>query len=73
MLPFLKIKDPKYKPLKIIYIMEDEEDSLEVNGQRHQMNGLSNLIEHGINFAQNFVQGFNVPPPQPQRKEEKKE
>lgn len=72
--PFLKIKDPKQKPLKIIYIMEDIEDSLEVNGQRHQMNGLSNLIEQGINFAQNFAQGFNVPQPQTcEKKVEKKE
>ena len=62
--PFLKIRDPKQKPLKIIYIMEDSEDSLEVNGQRHQMDGLSNLIDQGISFAQNFVQGFNIPKPQ---------
>ena len=72
--PFLKIRDPKQKPLKIIYIMEDVEDSLEVNGQRHQMNGLSNLIEQGINFAQNFAQGFNAPQPSSCfKKEEKKE
>ena len=35
------------------------------------MHGLSELIEQGINFAQHFVQGFNVNPPQ--QKEEKQE
>ena len=43
-----------------------------MNGQRHQMNGLSELIEQGINFAQHFVQGFNVNAPQ-ETKEEKVE
>ena len=46
-----------------------------MNGQRHQMNGLSELIEQGINFAQRFVQGINANIPQPpqERQEEKKE
>ena len=59
--------------------MEDNEDSLEVNGRRHQMDGLSELIEQGIGFAQNFVQGFKKPQPeekkeekQPEKKEEPK-
>ena len=52
--------------------MNDEEDSLEMNGQRHNMDGLSELIENGINFAQNLIPGLNLNHPKP-RKEEKKE
>lgn len=51
--------------------MRDENDSLEINGQRHQMDGLSQLIEQGVNFAQQFVQGFHGN--QCQRPQEKKE
>ena len=71
--PFLKIKHPRQKPLKIFVVMNDEEDSLEMNGRRQNMDGLSELIENGINFAQNFMQGFNVNPPQPKQEEPKKE
>ena len=74
--PFLKIKDPKQKPLKLIYIMEDTEDSMEFNGQRHQIPGLTQLFGQGINFAQNFMNNVNVPQQQPadnawKKKEEK--
>jgi hypothetical protein len=70
--PFLKIKHPGQRPLKIFVAMRDEEDSFECNGQRRSMDGLSNLIEHGMNFAQQFMQRANVIP-QNQEKEAKKE
>ena len=71
--PFLKIKHPRQNPLKIMVVMRDEEDSLEVNGARLPMNGLSNLIEEGAKFAQQFMQGFNVDLPAQPKQEEKKE
>jgi len=37
--------------------MNDDHDSLEINGVRHQMGGLNHLIEHGMNFARQFMRG----------------
>lgn len=71
--PFLKIKHPRQNPLKIIVVMRDEEDSLEVNGNILPMNGLSNLIEEGAKFAQQFMRGFNIDIPAQPKQEEKKE
>lgn len=53
--PFLKIKTLSQTPLKIVAILNDEHNSFEVNGQRHQFPGLGGLIHHGMNFAQHFL------------------
>lgn len=75
---FLKIRHPSQAPLKMFVIMNDEEDSVEINGQRQSLNGLSDLLESGLNFAQQFLnpnaQRFNFSrPSQPEKKEEKKQ
>jgi len=53
--PFLKIKTLKQTPLKIIAIIEDEQDSFEINGERRNFPGFGGLIHHGLNFAQQFM------------------
>lgn len=52
--PLLKIRHPKQTPLKIVAILNDEEDSLEFNGQRVPIPGL----QQGINMAQQFFQNL---------------
>lgn len=72
--PFLKIKHPSQAPLKIFVILNDNEDSIEMNGQRQSFNGLTNLIETGMNFAQQFMNSHsNSSSPQKTKAEEKKE
>lgn len=68
--PFLKIKNPKQKPLKIMVVMEDDNDSLEVNGNRQPMDGLSELIQQGLNFTEELMKGMI--PKKEEKKEEKK-
>lgn len=52
---FLKIRHPRQAPVKIFVVLNDEEDSVEINGQRQPLNGLSELLENGLNFAQQFL------------------
>jgi hypothetical protein len=52
--PFLKIKNPKQAPYKIIAIVNDDQNSFEINGQRANFPGLNQLIDHGLNHISNF-------------------
>ena len=51
----LKIRHPTQAPLKLFVVMADEEDSIQVNGNRQPMNGLSELIQQGMSFAKQFM------------------
>jgi len=53
--PFLKIKALKQTPIKIFAVIEDENDSFEINGERRSFPGFGGLIHHGLNFAQQFM------------------
>jgi len=46
----------KQTPFKIIAIIDDDHESFEVNGNRVPIPGLQNLLSHGLNFAQQFMQ-----------------
>jgi hypothetical protein len=62
--PFLKIKTPKQAPVKIIAVLQEDENSIEFNGEKINAPGLSNLIDHGFNFFQNYMNGGNGSIPQ---------
>lgn len=52
--PFLKIKKIKHTPIKIIAVIDTEEDdSLEVNGQKIQLPGL----QHGLGLLGGILGG----------------
>lgn len=69
--PFLKIKHPSQAPLKLFVVLNDDEDSIEMNGQRQPLNGLSNLIENGLAFAQSFMNGHPNHPKESPKEEAK--
>ncbi len=49
----------KQTPFKIIAIIEDDNSSIEFNGKNVPLPGLNNLIDHGLNFAQQFMNREN--------------
>ncbi len=55
--PFLKIRTPKQAPYKIIAIVNDEENSFEVNGSKVPIPGLNQIIDAGLGFANQFMNG----------------
>lgn len=48
--PFLKIRHPGQKPMKIICILNEQDEGIEINGQNIQIPGL----QQGLNMAQQF-------------------
>jgi len=54
--PFLKIRHPGQKPMKIIAILDDHNEGIEINGQNIPIPGL----QQGIDLAQQFFQGMNM-------------
>ena len=49
--PFLKIRTVEQTPIKIIAVVKDEEDNLEVNGVKiPAQSGIENLINRGMSF-----------------------
>jgi hypothetical protein len=54
--PFLKIKNLRQTPSKIIAVIDDEDESIEINGQRNPIPPcLSNLINQGYNIVEGFI------------------
>ncbi len=49
--PFLKIRNKKQTPYKIIAIIEDEQSSLDINGQNLDW-------KQGLQCVQGFIEGF---------------
>ena len=64
----MKIRHPKQKPLKIITILADNEDSLEFNGQRVQIPGL----QEGMQLAEQLLKGINPEAKKEEKKAEEK-
>lgn len=65
--PFLKIKNLKQTPRKIITVLDDEEeDSLEINGQRTDISPFLNCFANqGFNIVEGFLNNnrmFNANP-----------
>lgn len=55
--PFLKIRNPKQAPLKIFTVINDEDNNLEVNGQKLNVPpGFEHLVHKGINFISSMFQ-----------------
>lgn len=53
--PFLKIKHPKQAPIKIFTIIDDQEDSFEINGAKQSDSTFNGLIQQGFKIAQEFL------------------
>ena len=51
--PLLKIKNVKQAPRKLIAVLDDDAESIEINGQKFEMPGLN----QGLNFFANFMNG----------------
>jgi len=52
----LKIKDPKQAPLKIFTVINDEDNNIEINGQRiNTPPGFEGLVHQGINLVSNML------------------
>jgi hypothetical protein len=53
--PFLKIKTLKQTPIKIFAMINDETDSMEVNGNKIQCPAFNNYVNQGFNMAEQFM------------------
>jgi len=51
--PLLKIKYVHQKPLKLIAVIDDDHESVEINGNKFEIPGLN----HGLNFFGNMMNG----------------
>lgn len=60
--PLLKIRHPKQAPLKIFTIIDDREDSVEVNGNKVEGPAYQQLIEQGFKIAQEFLGQYQAQP-----------
>ena len=59
--PLLKIKHPRQAPLKIITIINDEEDAVEINGKRVHSDPFQGLLDQGLQLAQQYLEQARVP------------
>ena len=50
--PFLKIRNKKQTPYRIIAIVEDEQSSVDINGQNLN-------LKEGLECVKGFIEGFN--------------
>lgn len=63
--PFLKIRNKKQTPYKIIAIVEDEESSLDINGKNLN-------LEQGLECVKGFIEGFQNNQPKKNMKKKKR-
>lgn len=59
--PFLKIKHLHQTPIKIFAVIDDQDESLEVNGQKIPLPGLNESIREGINLFTGLLGGQRRP------------
>lgn len=58
--PFLKIRNLRQTPKQIMVAIEDENESIEINGQRSQVpQCLSDLLNNGFSIVEGFLANKN--------------
>lgn len=59
--PFLKIRHLRQTPIKIFAVIDDQDESLEINGQKVPLPGLNESIQEGINLFTGLFGGQRRP------------